>query len=183
MNKISSWLAIGVVVALASAWASAASIIDEGGDYSNTAAGASNVGIGGTTTFTGTIDPVAHGDEDYFSFTISKAITSIVIDNFVLVPEGNVAAFQVYAGLNANSTSPMPGGEILTGSVTGLALVGPLAAGDYTIYIRESNGTGTNPYSVTVNAVPLPAAVWLFGSALMGLTVVARRRKNTQISA
>lgn len=30
--------------------------------------------------------------------------------------------------------------------------------------------------SVSVNAVPVPAAVWLFGSALMGLTGIKRRK-------
>ncbi|MGB5717028.1 MAG: VPLPA-CTERM sorting domain-containing protein [Gammaproteobacteria bacterium] len=34
-----------------------------------------------------------------------------------------------------------------------------------------------DPLSVTVNAVPVPAAVWLFGSGVLGLVGVARRRK------
>ena len=36
--------------------------------------------------------------------------------------------------------------------------------------------TGTLTYSA-VSAVPVPAAVWLFGSALVGLTGISRRRK------
>ncbi|MBT5890853.1 MAG: VPLPA-CTERM sorting domain-containing protein [Chromatiales bacterium] len=32
---------------------------------------------------------------------------------------------------------------------------------------------------VTVTAVPVPAAVWLFGSALIGLTGLRRTRKLT----
>lgn len=32
-------------------------------------------------------------------------------------------------------------------------------------------------YSMTVAAVPVPAAVWLFGSGILGLVAVARRRK------
>ncbi|MDT8283315.1 MAG: VPLPA-CTERM sorting domain-containing protein [Gammaproteobacteria bacterium] len=31
--------------------------------------------------------------------------------------------------------------------------------------------------SITPSAVPVPAAVWLFGSGLLGLVGVARRRK------
>ena len=39
-------------------------------------------------------------------------------------------------------------------------------------------------YDDDLTAVPLPAAAWLFGSALMGLTVVARRRdKKTPLVA
>ncbi|MEW6330077.1 MAG: VPLPA-CTERM sorting domain-containing protein, partial [Pseudomonadota bacterium] len=35
----------------------------------------------------------------------------------------------------------------------------------------------------TVNAVPVPAAVWLFGSGLAGLFVAARRRRSRRDSA
>jgi hypothetical protein len=68
------------------------------------------------------------------------------------------------------------------------------ASGDLGL-IRQSNvaGTGTDgttasvvdsPYrlysfdgsTATVSAVPVPAAAWLFGSALAGLTVIRRRK-------
>ena len=32
--------------------------------------------------------------------------------------------------------------------------------------------------AVTPSAIPVPAAVWLFGSGLLGLVGVARRRKS-----
>ena len=35
----------------------------------------------------------------------------------------------------------------------------------------------------TVSAVPLPAAVWLFGSALVGLATLARRRSGKVMTA
>jgi hypothetical protein len=35
---------------------------------------------------------------------------------------------------------------------------------------------GTSSYSMTITAVPVPAAVWLFGSGLVGLIAVARRK-------
>jgi hypothetical protein len=31
---------------------------------------------------------------------------------------------------------------------------------------------------VTMSAIPVPAAVWLFGSGLAGLVVVARKRRS-----
>lgn len=35
-----------------------------------------------------------------------------------------------------------------------------------------------NPAAVTVSAVPVPAAVWLFGSGLIGLAGIAKRRSD-----
>jgi|GEM_PF-3324891 len=39
-------------------------------------------------------------------------------------------------------------------------------------------GLGETYTSATVNVVPIPAAVWLFGSSLLGLVGVARRRRG-----
>ena len=39
------------------------------------------------------------------------------------------------------------------------------------------NGGSFTSFDYTVNAVPVPAAVWLFGSGLLGLIGIARRRK------
>ncbi len=36
--------------------------------------------------------------------------------------------------------------------------------------------------SMTVSAVPIPAAVWLFGSALMGLVGVSRRKSSAVVA-
>jgi len=40
-------------------------------------------------------------------------------------------------------------------------------------------GNGNLSYTAVASAVPLPAAVWLFGAGLMGLVGVARRRRET----
>ena len=48
-----------------------------------------------------------------------------------------------------------------------------LAAGQE---ITFSGGPQDRVYSVNASAVPLPAAAWLFGSALIGLVAVARRK-------
>ena len=65
------------------------------------------------------------------------------------------------------------------------AITGPDVSGGVTLQLGATNGPG-NPttmfydnISITadVNAVPVPAAVWLFGSGLLGLVGVARRKK------
>jgi hypothetical protein len=44
-------------------------------------------------------------------------------------------------------------------------------------YWNINSSTGQIAFSTTPSAVPVPAAVWLFGSGLLGLVGVARRRK------
>ncbi len=45
---------------------------------------------------------------------------------------------------------------------------------DYSVYYRD---TPTRAFSVSVNAVPLPAAFWLFGTSLIGLGLFRRTTK------
>ena len=52
-----------------------------------------------------------------------------------------------------------------------------------TTFDGNFNATGGNAFKTTgkaVTTIPLPAAVWLFGSGLVGLIGVATRRRNAQ---
>ncbi len=83
------------------------------------------------------------------------------------------------------------------GGLAGPALVGPLlftadAAGTAVFSLGASTSTAVGGFSsaitfteqfpnfigttVTISEVPVPAAVWLFGSGLLGLIGIARRR-------
>jgi hypothetical protein len=66
-------------------------------------------------------------------------------------------------------------------AVTLFGLTGNAGTGQVQSYILGSASLGTNgTLTFTGNStspVPLPAAVWLFGSGLMGLVGVSRRRK------
>lgn len=67
-----------------------------------------------------------------------------------------------------------------TGSSVSLVFTN-LAAGDYTLILGGNGGGGHGDYSVTFSStapVPLPAAVWLFGTALMGGTWISRRKAS-----
>ena len=64
----------------------------------------------------------------------------------------------------------MPGGPITAGVDVSLTDV-------WSDYDSNTNMTPTGVGSeITINAVPVPAAVWLFGSGLLGLVGMARRR-------
>lgn len=87
----------------------------------------------------------------------------------------NTAAQQKYGAIGAPDMTTVGTASQLFG------FTGSASTGTLTSYILGSATLGTdgtltftgNPTS----AVPLPAAVWLFGSGLMGLVGVSRRRK------
>jgi hypothetical protein len=66
-----------------------------------------------------------------------------------------------------------------TTSVLNLAGSGAISGNGYdltpTQWTLSANATG-NSYSMTVTAVPIPAAIWLFGSGLLGLIGIARKK-------
>jgi hypothetical protein len=66
------------------------------------------------------------------------------------------------------SAGPLPSSGV--NSSIGIHLAFDLTAGD--------KATFTTSFQVDPVVVPIPAAVWLFGSGLLGLTALARRRKG-----
>lgn len=53
-----------------------------------------------------------------------------------------------------------------------------LQPGWYTIFVGGTDGSlGGSPFTLSVSAVPVPAAVYLFGSAVVGLAGLRRRRR------
>lgn len=68
---------------------------------------------------------------------------------------------------------PVSGGGACNGNSLGMA------GGPFPGSMPTFNGTTADDFPVSGgSAVPVPAAVWLFGSGLMGLVGVARRRKQ-----
>ncbi|NOT86460.1 MAG: hypothetical protein HOP02_17140, partial [Methylococcaceae bacterium] len=68
--------------------------------------------------------------------------------------------------------------------VLNLASIGALAAGNYIFSVTGTVSAVEASYSGNIqlsgaSSVPVPAAVWLFGSALVGLMGVSGRKKKT----
>jgi len=143
--------------------------------------------VGGNPTFTGTYDDVANTLNYVWDNTWVTNINvyfGAYVANITTQNNGSVTA----------STSPLPGALTNTNTSTcvGSKLVCGAAGGASTLTgftfngtsgtfqqtIVTTNGPTSTNYVFTAQApeVPLPAAAWLFGSALLGLVGIGRRR-------
>jgi hypothetical protein len=110
--------------------------------------------------------------------------------------DGGVAFAELFSELDGGGTSKS---ELLGGAPLALnanpevwtqfvysTTLGPDVSGGITLQLKSSCGAASScnadiyfdSASLDVSAVPVPAAAWLFGSGLLGLVGVARRRKS-----
>jgi len=67
-----------------------------------------------------------------------------------------------------------------TGAFSGSGTGTPTLTGPYSLTIVAAishSGSGVTSFDAEIRAIPVPAAAWLFGSGLLGLVGVARRKK------
>ena len=99
--------------------------------------------------------------------------------------DGGADFWAAAAGLD--SSGVIPGGVYEATTIGGApvsldATFGGLnSLGNWTLFVSDNAGLdlGTlNSWSLDITPVPVPAAVWLFGSGLLGLVGIARRKKT-----
>ncbi len=110
---------------------------------------------------------------DHFSFTTDAPAGSLFAIEWDLAPIANTDLTILLNG------SPVVTPDLASSSSTfGYTTTVVLLATNTLSIIAESVGSmNFAGYSVTLTAVPLPAAAWLFISALAGLVVIGRRRQ------
>jgi hypothetical protein len=119
----------------------------------------------GLFTDTGTFE-LADAGSVSVSFSDNE-LTSTFIDLL------NVSEFTVLDGASNALFSTGIGGDLVNATFT----LSGLAAGLYTLqFVGNANGAIGAAYDVTVSSVPLPAAAWLFGTALIGFVTFSARR-------
>jgi hypothetical protein len=147
------------------------------------------IGVGATTTINVSLsgNPASGSGQAYaFDFTIPYTSTNFTVSNLVAGP----AVSGMTQGLLSFTTSqinvsyfnaPISNGVLAHFDVTGLKSgVYALTLNPAGVYdslgddLASSKVNGT----LTVNAVPIPAAVWLLGSGLVGLVAVRRRQRK-----
>lgn len=157
-------------------------------------------------TFTNNVGIASSITQIYFDYGNTNYFTSLDVSgessgvqfsdgaNPANLPSGNTISFSAD---DAGSADSGPGGvtangvngatewvsflgSLLEGSSFDSVIAG-LNSGAFRIGLHvQSIGGGTSDAFVnkTPNPVPLPAAVWLFGSALLGFTTLSNRRKK-----
>lgn len=117
--------------------------------------------------------------EIIFSSGGSQATTSVGAFSLDLL--NIVGVDDVSATLSGGTLlSPIDLELTLTTAGTALSFSGPLGAGNYLLAFggtvpASSTGGGSITGSISVSAVPIPAAIWLFGSALVAVFGIKRR--------
>lgn len=128
-------------------------------------------------------DGEANTTDYFFEWTLlSRDSSNNIVDSFTHSVFGHYES-RLLDGYYGDSLSPTVGDYTLTLSMSTFHQVGGLpecgphsGCWDYTKPFNELFTSDT--MSVQLSSVPIPAAAWLFGSGLMGLVGLARRKKS-----
>ncbi|MEW8337308.1 MAG: hypothetical protein AB2558_00835 [Candidatus Thiodiazotropha sp.] len=127
--------------------------------------------LGETETYNHVNDPGTFTDTGTFTLLADSPISVSLVDNEIGSTFGPILDVSSFTVTSGGFTATF---DDLTSHVFSL---GNLVADTYTLTFNgTSNGFAGAVYDVTVSAVPVPAAVWLFGSALVGFATFSARR-------
>jgi hypothetical protein len=140
-------------------------VLDAAGMFG--AMGAPGFGVGTVITGTGAT-PASNGVKGG-SIPIGPAPVATTTWNTTLVGPACTGT----SGASCMGRSPSGGLPLVADTIGG----SPMIAGPFQGYNANFDITTITVTSIVPNAVPVPAAVWLLGSGLLGLVGVARRKK------
>lgn len=155
------------------------------GGTSLLADGSNYFGFLGITQNDEETDPLSPGFDqftDTFSFSVATdtavkvQINELVIEDLPVLDvlfdiEGSTATGSVGSFSGTGLPIDFVTGVLTAGTVYNLTIVG------------DATGLAGGDYTGSITAVPVPAAAWLFGSALIGLAGMSRRRNQRALYA
>ena len=116
-------------------------------------------------------------DVAQYGFLAGDTLLTITFDSAIGVL-GNVLGNDSIIGQNVVFSGPALGGLIATSEIFSFSVadLNPIHA--VLNPADMENWTATTSFTSSATLVPVPAAIWLFGSGLLGLAGIARRRKS-----
>ena len=158
------------------------SLIQSGGGYVGSDINLGSITAGGTPNNSGSFS-ITNGEMNFDTaanvITIDGSVSALGIITSQTLFTG---AFDTVSYSQLGNSSFLTGVGVTTASADLLSAFGldPSTDFEFDVYTIESNQLGEIVQSNMVNesVVPIPAAAWLLGSALLALMGVARRQKG-----
>ncbi len=138
------------------------------------------ISAGGTASATGTVSGSFNNN---YTFQLDASVISAGAGTIFSTLTLFNTTILGFSSLDVSLTGPSGSGITQTGTGWGndwsAIISSPIVESDYTINIKgQTNGSAGGVYSVGISAVPIPTAVILFGTGLLCLAGVARRKKS-----
>ena len=109
-------------------------------------------------------------------FSAGETLLTITFDSAIGVL-GNVLGNDSIVGQNIVFTGPALDGLTATSEIFSFSVANLTPSSSILIPADMEAWTATTSFTSSATLVPVPAAVWLFGSGLLGLVGMARRKK------
>lgn len=128
------------------------------------------------------VTPPIPYDPSYYELRVGSDSVMAAFTLLDTDTEGFTVNYELYRDTDGANNSFSLGALVSTWSFTDLAGTGgtfvrSLVANTQYVLKMATNGSVSSTTHLTASAVPLPAAAWLFGSALMGLGIFRRRKQ------
>lgn len=122
------------------------------------------------------------GDSLTFSYNISGGGTSQVSDSFTFSSANIGLGFDFFSGrtLDLGELTSLAGSKHMLNLIFNLDLQSQVAGAGLNLGLIVGNSTFVGSSNNPISSVPLPASIWLFGSALAGLFGLGGRKQLIQ---
>lgn len=168
--------------------AHAATVYDEtaNGDLSDNNLSPTSISLGvGQNLILGSTVHEPTLDRDFFTVTVGagRTLNAVLLSSFTNTDDLSFIGYTVGGPFTALDLSGVEGwgliggppGVSVGGDVLSFLAGGPVGPGTYSFWLQETSGSTTYTLDYQVSAVPLPAALPLFFSGLLGLGAIVRK--------